>query len=210
MNRTATAPAPRPYCKTCATFGAAECTALRTGLNREVIADIHKPRCARHRLIPQHVARHPRAGVGGQLAVPRLEPASRYVADTDQPEGVGDLGRLPVQEMFPRVGNLGVDRLDAARLVGALRSGEVSLALGKRPAVLNLGSTRSQPRSVSIARLNIAKSPMRRCGSNFGADGPVRSRGKWRVRVGVPRRSAIPGGSTCSCAALCSVHTPGC
>ena len=52
MNRTATATAPRPYCKTCATFGAAECTALRTGLNREVIADIHKPRCARHRLIP--------------------------------------------------------------------------------------------------------------------------------------------------------------
>src|SRR5499433_2610961 len=100
MNRTATATAPRPYFKTCATFGAAECTALGTGLTREVFGDIHKPRFARHRLIPQHVARHPRAGVGGRLAVGRLEPASRYVADADEPEGVGDLRRLVVQKIL--------------------------------------------------------------------------------------------------------------
>src|SRR5215475_12586050 len=86
MNRTATATAPRPYFKTCAAFGAAECTALGTGLSREVFADIRKPRFARHRLIPQHVARHPRAGVDGRLAVGRLEPASRYVADAMSPK----------------------------------------------------------------------------------------------------------------------------
>ena len=56
MDHAAFAAEPLSYFETCATFKAADRTAAGTDLSAEVLGDVHKRRCARHRLIPQPVA----------------------------------------------------------------------------------------------------------------------------------------------------------
>ena len=86
----------------------------------------------------------PDAGIRGRLAVARLEPASRYIADANQTEGVGYARRLLVQEILSRVGDLGMYGLNPARLVGTLGDGKGSFVSGKHPGVLDLGARRQR------------------------------------------------------------------
>ena len=67
------------------------------------------------------------AGIGRRLAVRRLQPAARYIADADKPEGVRDLRCLLVEEVLSAVGDLGMDCLGATLLAGTLSRGEVRL-----------------------------------------------------------------------------------
>jgi hypothetical protein len=98
MNPTATATAPHPYFKTCAAFGAAECTALRTGLSCEVFRRHPQTSlCAPSPYTAACCATSP-CCVGGRLAVGRLELS---VFAQHQPERPGTLHRRTIGEIEP-------------------------------------------------------------------------------------------------------------
>ena len=88
------------------------------------------------------------AGIGRRLAVRRLQPAARYIADADKPEGVGDLRCLLVEEVLSAVGDLGVDCLGATLLAGALgaspRASKCVFVLSQHTGILDLGARRKR------------------------------------------------------------------
>ena len=59
MNRSAIATDPFSYSKAFQSLRTADAFAFGTDLSAEVFGGVHEHRCARNRLIPQHVARHP-------------------------------------------------------------------------------------------------------------------------------------------------------
>ena len=77
------------------------------------------------------------ADIGRRLAVRCLEPAARYIADADKPEGVGDFRCLLVEEILSAVGDLGVD-------AGTLGAGKCGFVLGEHTGILDLGARRKR------------------------------------------------------------------
>ena len=138
MNRTAIAASPSSYFETLRPSRAAEASAFGTGLSAEVFRDVHKRRPVRNRLIAEHLARHSRAGIGGRLAIRRLEPTARHIANAYQSEGAGDLRCLRVEKILTAIGDLGMDGLHTASLAGSLCFRKRHLVLGEHAGVLDL------------------------------------------------------------------------
>lgn len=119
-----------PYSKSCDTFRAADCAAVGTGLGSESFVGLNISSPVPAGLVAELIAQHrpTRVEYGlGHLGFRELGRAD--VADDDNSIFASDLRGPLVKMVAPRVGDLGVDRADAALVPGPLRSGKRGLVL---------------------------------------------------------------------------------
>lgn len=119
-----------PYSKTCDTFRAADCTAVGTGLGSPSLVDFEIPSSVPAGLVAELVLQHRPTRVENGLGHLRFrEPRRTDIADDDEFVFASDLGGPLVEMMATRVGDLRVDRADAALVTGAAGNGERGLVL---------------------------------------------------------------------------------
>ena len=117
-----------PHSKLCDTFRAADCTAVGTQLGSPSLVGFNIPSPVPIFLIAELAAQHRPARIKNGLRHSGLREFGRAdVANDDQCVVSSDTRGLLMQMVAPGVGDLGVERLDAARVVGALRDGERGL-----------------------------------------------------------------------------------
>src|SRR3990167_1817585 len=126
MQATAITTLPFSNSQACDSFRPSDCTAFGADLGRETFVDFLEPHTARDRFIGEHGSECAPASVqDGFCHLGFCQAGSIHVADEDCRVLTNEAGTEFVQVVFPAVLDLGVDRLDAQFLVGALRNSEL-------------------------------------------------------------------------------------
>ena len=112
---------PMPHLQTCDTFRAAECKTLRTGCRSQSFVNFDKTRLVPSGLVGKHVSQHRPSCVAYGFRHTRLGKfGGADIADDDDAVLPSNPRGFLVKLMSARVGDLGVDRLDALLAPGAL------------------------------------------------------------------------------------------
>ena len=117
-----------PYSETCDTFRAADCTAAGTGSGSVSFVGLDVAGSVPSGFVFEHAAERGPASVEYGFCHPRLGQFRRaHIADDDQFVFTSNPRGLLVKVVTPRVGDLGVDRLDASLVPGPLRNSKLGL-----------------------------------------------------------------------------------
>ena len=118
------------YSKSCDTFGAADCAAVGTGLGSPSFVGFDVARSVLSSLVFELAAQHRPARVEDGLRHLGLREFGRAdISDDDKFVLASELGAPLVEMVAPGVGDLGVDRADAALVSGALRNSKRGFVL---------------------------------------------------------------------------------
>ncbi|HKJ60388.1 MAG TPA: hypothetical protein VKA94_00130, partial [Hyphomicrobiales bacterium] len=141
--KSATRTLPASYSQACDTFRAASCTARRTGYGSPSFVGFIIPGSVPTGFVAELVAEHRPTGVKHGFSHPSFgELSGIHVTNDDQGVFPRDAGRRLVNLMFARVGDLGVDRADAALVSCALLD-------GKRRLIFSIVAKRGNGRTVA-------------------------------------------------------------
>ena len=117
-----------PYSETCDTFRAADCTAVRTGSGSVSFVGFDVAGSVPSGFVFEHGTERGPASIKHGFCHPRLSQFGRaHIADNDQFVFASDPRGLLVKVVATSVGDLGVDRADAALVSGPLRNGKLCL-----------------------------------------------------------------------------------
>ena len=134
MDRSANAALPLSYSKTFPTLRAGAAFTLATGLGEKRFVDFFEPHACVIAFIPEHGSKRTPPCIQNRLRLSGLgEGGGIHVADEDRTVALDQPGAQFVQEIFPPIRDLGVNRSGTGSLSRSLRAGQLRLQIAVEP-----------------------------------------------------------------------------